>query len=300
MPNSVFLFIAVFLLLLPIGEINSVGFLHSLNTFALVSILIFGIPHGAIDNVLFIKDANVSNTKFIVLYILTIVINVVFWVLLPTIAFLFFILLSAYHFGESQLSHYFDKSQRQRYIIFMTWGLTILVGMLAIKYPDIVTILDKVDGFKYLSYYPSKSSLYVIAISNLALTVLGLIYITFNKQIRRTSLVFELFMIILIGFSFYLFPLLVAFALYFVILHSFKVMKDEYSFLLKARIIRNISSFIKLLLPFTLLSLFGLIGFCIAIYFDILIIAYEQVIIIFISSITLPHAIVMQRFYLQN
>ena len=107
----------------------------------------------------------------------------------------------------------------------------------------------------------------------------------------------ELFLFGLIHLTFYLFPFIIGFTLYFVILHSIKVMKYEYNFLKKESKKFNLIIFLKLVTPYTLLSLFFTGLFFMLSYNELISISIPLLSIIIISAITLPHAIVMHIFY---
>ena len=74
-------------------------------------------------------------------------------------------------------------------------------------------------------------------------------------------------------------------------------MKYEYDFFKKESDNFNLIIFLKLVTPFTLLSLFftGLVF--VSSYFEIISISIPLLSLIIISAITLPHAIVMHIFY---
>ena len=71
-----------------------------------ILVIIFGIPHGAIDNILCLTESNLSEKMFYLLYLLSMLFYCFLWFISPLFSFFFFLFLSAYHFGESQLSNY--------------------------------------------------------------------------------------------------------------------------------------------------------------------------------------------------
>ena len=72
--------------------------------FSGILISTFGIAHGSIDNFLVKKKYDLNNFEFYSLYLVSIVLYIIVWLISPKIAFLSFLLLSAYHFGESHFS----------------------------------------------------------------------------------------------------------------------------------------------------------------------------------------------------
>ena len=77
---------------------------------ALILILLIGIPHGANDHLLFfnlinkrIDEKNRKSTLFFALYIGLILLYIGCWYLFPAFSLGLFILISIYHFGQSNL-----------------------------------------------------------------------------------------------------------------------------------------------------------------------------------------------------
>lgn len=127
--------------------------------------------------------------------------------------------------------------------------------------------------------------------------ILLILYIFVILRQDLKGLTNEILQFLLIHSVFYLFPLLPAFALYFALLHSWPVMREEYKFIRERESISNWSSFVKLLIPFSLFSFAG-----IAILFSVFYFQWTeqpQVLLLFIliAVLTLPHSIVMERFY---
>ena len=106
-----------------------------------------------------------------------------------------------------------------------------------------------------------------------------------------------LFEMILIHVTFYLFSVLIGFTLYFIFLHSLKVLKQEFQFLKKNTGDLTIKRFIIMLLPFTALSMCFLLVFYIGIVTGLLKISTFLFLIVGISVITLPHVFIMANFY---
>jgi Brp/Blh family beta-carotene 15,15'-monooxygenase len=128
-------------------------------------------------------------------------------------------------------------------------------------------------------------------------SLLILSILAIKKRLNLDRFFSELFLILILHITFYLFPFLIAFTMYFVILHSIRVMHQEYMFLKKKNDIFNFLGFIKILAPYSLLSIFFTAVIIILSYLSIIPYSIPLVSIIIISVITLPHAIVMHIFY---
>ena len=102
MPKSVFIYIATALLILQLISLSNETVNLSLTIFSFAAILTIGVAHGSIDHLLFSIKKDISQPLFIVIYLLTLLANVAMWFILPEFALLFFLVFSAYHFGQSQ------------------------------------------------------------------------------------------------------------------------------------------------------------------------------------------------------
>ena len=297
MTRAIFVFISSCLLLTPViynaGEVSS-----SLQMiFCLPFLLVLGIPHGAIDNVLYMRNNNVSNARFILVYLIFVGCNVILWILIPGVAYVLFLLLSAYHFGQSQYTHYFARQNLPHQIFFLFWGIAILSGMIYFNIAEIQQIMQNYDEFAVFSSFHQPSMMAYLFGGSLIATILSMIVFCVNKDLKLESLFMEILILGLILLCFYLMPLMIGFTLYFVILHSFKVLREEYSFLRSEKIVQSTTGFVKLVAPFTLFSIAGIALLFGLIYLEIWSLSYGYMLLIVISSITLPHVFVMNQFY---
>ena len=110
----------------------------------------------------------------------------------------------------------------------------------------------------------------------------------------------ELFQIFLIHITFYLFPIIISFTLYFVFLHSLKALTQEFKYLNQKVEKTSIIKFIKILFPHSFISLLFVSFLIILSQKNFIVVSELLLLIISISVITLPHAIVMTKFYENN
>lgn len=297
MTRTIFIFIASLLLLFPlvyaVGEIS----VQDQLLFCTPFLLILGIPHGAIDNVLYLRKKQDQNLRFIGIYLFVIALNVAVWLILPQLAYVLFLLLSAYHFGQSQFSHYLKKPKTKHLIIYLSWGLSVLSGLIFFNLHEIHLIMNDFSEFDQFRALHESNLMTGVFYSSTAITSLSLVLFTTKKLIKVETLVMESLVLVLILASFYLLPFIIGFSLYFVILHSLKVLREEYGFLIEEKDVKSVIGFTKLVAPFTLFSLFGIALLFGMIYFEIISLPYGYLLLIVISSITLPHVFVMNRFY---
>lgn len=270
---------------------------HSaMNILALMLILIIGIPHGAIDHVLYASTTNRSQKSFYIFYLGSMIAYAVLWLASPVVGLWSFILLSAYHFGQSQFSNQTAPNIFKR-SLYLSWGLSIL-GALLYHHPDeIQQYFEWIPSLRSSAELMSDTLFGYLSLGFGVTAILSIVYLFAIRRQDFKGLTHEILQFLGIHFVFYLFPLLPAFALYFALLHSWPVMREEYKFISERKSMTKWSSFIKLLLPFTLFSFAGIAILFAVFYFQWT--EQPQVLLLFIliAVLTLPHSIVMERFY---
>ena len=258
---------------------------------ALLLIALIGIPHGAVDHLLFLKKTNRNKTYFYSFYITLLVIYGISWIYFPMISLSLFLILSAYHFGQSQFEKY-EVHALIKKVIGFTWGVVILSGLVVFNFKEIQLVLtdyDELNAFVHLfnfEFFKLTCSLSTVLF--ILISLFSLNFVSFVK---------ELIYISLIGITFLIQPLLLGFALFFIFNHSYTVMRSEYNFLSKYDSHFNLSKFIKALTPFTLLSILGTSFLYYLSTVGWISISLPFILLITISSLTFPHAIVMEVFY---
>ena len=112
--------------------------MSGLEIICLLSISIFGVPHGAFDYE-FIKRASKGRDHVFVMmiaaYMTLVVLSFLLWFVVPTFSILLFLLISTYHFGAADALNYGVGSKNPKYLIIcstiMQGGLiTILLPLL--------------------------------------------------------------------------------------------------------------------------------------------------------------------------
>lgn len=258
---------------------------------ALLLIAFIGIPHGAVDHLLFLKKTNRNKTYFYSFYIALLTLYGISWIYFPMISLSLFLILSAYHFGQSQFEKY-DVHILTKKIIGFIWGVIVLSGLVVFNFNEIQIVLTDYDELNaFVNLFNLEYFKIICLISTMIFLAIGLV------NLRFKSLVKELIYISLIGVTFLIQPLLLGFALFFIFNHSYTVMRSEYKFLSKYDTHFNLSKFIKALTPFTLLSILGTSFLYYLSSTGWITMSLPFILLITISSLTFPHAIVMEVFY---
>jgi Brp/Blh family beta-carotene 15,15'-monooxygenase len=293
-----FLYIIVFLLIISVFpglESVDTSFQYIV---AVSSIVLLGIPHGAIDHIIFLEDNSMARPiHFYSFYFGLIALYSLSWAVFPMWSFILFLVMSAYHFGQSQFSNLFNNKTFVNYILYFAWGSSIISGLILYHIEDILSFAAISADMLHISAVFKKEVFSVLLPLSSIITVLILIAAFRKNQISSEQLFFEIYLFILIHICFYILPLIIGFTLYFVILHSCKVLSEEFNYLKSRRKKLSVISFIKLLIPFTLISVFGGGIIMICVHFQLIEISKVLLGFVLISVLTLPHSVVMDKFY---
>lgn len=258
-------------------------------------IALVGIPHGAIDHILFAKNSSASPSFFYGFYLALISLIVLIWLFLPQVGLIVFLLISAYHFGQSQLSPYEQLSPYLKALLYLLWGSSILSALVVYNQDEINRICAySSDLLPLLVVFQSWFFDLILVFSSV---LFSLLFFHFRRRVGGRSFLSELLLLGLIHLSFYTQSILIGFSIYFATLHSMEVMQAEFHFLKDRLVNFNIWLFIRMLLPYSIVSLLGICVLLILSYYSYLPLSGTLVVMISISALTLPHSVVMEKFY---
>lgn len=291
-----FIYIILNLLLINLIGVDS-PLLHTiLNVICISGVLTLGLAHGAIDNILATTSEKVDNFRFIVKYLCIALAFVFSWYIFPNFTFLLFLLVSGYHFGQSQFVDWKIPSEIQSRSLYLLWGCIVLLLSFMLNKSELMafgaTNLPSISLFLFLVEYAN----YLLL---LFVPILGLFYayLCTSKTVRLQAVLKEVYLMGLISISFYLFNTVIGFSLFFLFIHSLKVINQEFVFCKRELSISGLFSFIKLFFPLTIASIFGIGLVSFLTYY----LGYAEfipmVLMVMLSSFTIPHSFVMNRFY---
>ena len=109
----------------------------------------------------------------------------------------------------------------------------------------------------------------------------------YNKKVKTNKVISEVFFLFVIHLSSFLFPLLICFTLFFIILHSLPSLVNQYNHFKKQNIEFTIKDFIYLMAPYSLVSILFLILISFCSYTNVINYSVPLISIILISVITL-------------
>lgn len=280
-------------LLVPKGWIES-----RITAFAIILIL-GGIPHGASDYLIFRqilanKGARVQKAVFLTGYLFIIFIYVLLWYFLPALAFAIFLLISIYHFGQSNWQYLSFDNKYWQHITYCIWG-AFVIGIPVLIYPEVSSaIIGEITGQQISLDNIRWPTIFLLLGTNL----INAVYLYENQLIAKDDMHKEIFSLFILFGLFISTPLLIGFGVYFLLWHSLGSILDQLKIFKSHDVKYDISTYLIQLLPLSLLAFLGLalaylwFGTEISSSFNL------SILFIFISVITVPHSILIDQFYL--
>lgn len=239
-------------------------------------ISLVGLPHGALDPVIAHRAGLIrsplSAMRFVCSYLVITALVVGFWLLLPTVALLGFLIISVVHFGR-------DWQRKVRYG-GLGYGLLIL-GMPGIFHAD-----DVVQIFTFLLFGNEPSvPLWALQIMALVGALLVSLDISRLSLLRRTELV------LLAGVAWMIEPLWY-FVIYFCAFHSPRHLIPEFLRLEPTH--RVIAFAVVLATTILTLAIAAVIGSNVEVRYDDLDVLIFQLLFIGLAALTVPHMCLLE------
>lgn len=247
--------------------------------------LTIGIPHGSIDHIIAFLNPAARKFKnkfsFYIMYLSLIVLNIILWIISPFLGLFIFLIISCYHFGETQVIGYNGTDNR---LLNFVIGANLLLSLFLnniFELQDILYIIPEFSNLDLTTY----SNVFFLLIS---IVILMISILNFKIE-RKVPLYAEM---TIIYFIFYHTDLLTSFALYFGFCHSLPMLMLEF----KEFKNDSFTKFYIKTLPFTLLSV--VFGFTLYMFNNELLSSDNLILFVFIiiSSLTLPHVFIMNDF----
>ena len=242
-----------------------------------------GVSHGALDNQkgrLLLKIMNLKRIEiFYLFYIFFSLLIILFWIVLPALTLIIFLLVASYHFGKED-----SVFENKLNINFLSFFL-LAKGSLIILAPLIFHSEETLKIFKDLNVD-------ILSIDSKILISLLLLSLISNfiicSQLRNSLLSsLDSFTIILLNLTF---TPLIAFTIYFCFLHSIRHSFSLINEINKKKFKKGLIEFSKRALPLTFLTgVIFLIGLFILNNYYLLSSAIMKVVFIGLASLTFPH-----------
>ena len=252
-------------------------------------ILTFGIIHGANDILILLKGKKTN--KYTVLnqtfkYFSIVMIICLIFFNFPVISMLFFVLFSAYHFGEQQWTIFGSNQSKSISIFYFFFGLLIFSMLFLFNQSDVSNIVFEITKIQI------SENIYTAGFIFSSFCTLFLIIL--NYQILKKQLLHQLALLVVMLLVFFTYELLPAFAIYFVFFHSIPSIIEQSDYLFgDSTKAENFKKFLLKGAVYWLLAIVFLvvmylilknnIDFSLAIFFS------------FLAAITFPHVLVIYK-----
>ena len=257
-------------------------------------IFTFGILHGAND-LLLIKNTNTikqTNSRFKILayYVIVVLAGILLFYIIPQVALLLFIIVSANHFGEQQWQNLEQDFPTWLLLLFhFFYGLVILLLLFNFHTIQVQNIIFKIANM----LVPLPFFWIALQVSVVTFLCLSAYFYWKSEKIRKKLLV-ELFFLLLFAILFKSSSLIWGFAIYFVLWHSIPSIIDQVKFLNGSFSSTYFVAYCRAAGVYWLISIVGIA----LIYF---IFREEQLFnalfFSFLAAITFPHAVVITRMF---
>ncbi|MTI21322.1 hypothetical protein E1176_09855, partial [Fulvivirga sp. RKSG066] len=231
-----------------VSNISTIAFLGML--------VVVGIPHGAIDHLIHFKNAKGSTRKkwyFYIQYLGLAGLVAVSWLYLPILSFLLFMLISAYHFGQSQL-FYLQLGALLKHTLFLVWGIFLLSIIVVFNYNECYQIFSSLSSLLVGDWMTIDIWQISMLLSGGALfTIFNYLVLNGQMSFKRFLLEFSLFGAFVV-LSIYADAIL-SFTIYFGLWHSLRSLFIEYKSLKQQKSFYSAIQFIRDFLPYTLIAI---------------------------------------------
>ena len=251
----------------------------------LIIMLSIGIPHGSVDHIIAFINPNArkfeSKLTFYVVYLSLIVFNIILWVISPFLGLMVFLIISCYHFGETQVIGYNPTDNK---ILNFVIGANILLSLFLNNIIELQEILYILPQFASLDLSGFDSVFFLLI--SVAILMLSIVNFKIKRKVPLYAEITILYMV------FFHTDLLTSFALYFGFCHSLPMLMLEFKEFKTDSFMR----FYLKTLPFTILSI--IFGFLLYQFNNDLLTSDNLILFVFIiiSSLTLPHVFIMKDF----
>ncbi len=261
-------------------------------------LLLVGLPQGATDYTLVRQRAQVTGEsriiRFSLHYLFLMLAYALLWYVQPLPAFLLFLVISVYHFGQANWWRLPEDSSL-RLAMFILWGSFVLFTPLLLHYEEAAPILSELLGREVP---PIKGIIrYLVPGLLFNLNIILILYAGGRNRIVPLRMKWELFQLGLLFVLFWFAPLLVGLAVYFVLFHSMEAARDQIEYFQDEEPDFTWKKYLVRALPLALVCLAaGITWYLSSVIFEASLWRLSWF-FIFISLISLPHVILMEGFY---
>jgi len=264
-------------------------------------IMLLGIPHGATDHLIFERLSQPflgakKRGQFYSRYLMLVFVYALVWWAVPIAALIFFLLISAYHFGQSNwtLGAVTFPNRTAAALAYWSSGCFTLFFPLVWQYEEAASISSKMVGetMPVLSLTWRSGICCMLLIVN----VLLLIYWNVTGCITRHRFWEEIIHLMLLSLLFAFVPLLLGFVIYFVFWHALSSIIEQIQFFQSRSKKYNWRQYVQQAIPLSGIAVGGLLVF-VWLKNVLALPSGFSLLFIFIAIITLPHMLLIEQLY---
>lgn len=266
-----------------------------------ISVVVLGIPHGAIDHIVAARVYGLNETLkghllFYTSYLFVMLLVGLLWLVFPIGGMVFFLMISIYHFGQADMVSLINPNSKFSALFAWSRGL-LVIGIIIFGHPEvslpiIETAIRSEPG--WFGFLYENARLFYFGVLFLYFISFGIIF--FSGGLLVTKMRFILESMLLIALLTFTGPL-VSFAIYFALWHSAGHVHEMMEYFRGKGENITVGKFYRLATPFTAVSLLGLL----LLFFVHQAYAFgdEMISLLFIliSVLTLPHMFVVDRMF---
>jgi Brp/Blh family beta-carotene 15,15'-monooxygenase len=265
-----------------------------------LSVLVIGIPHGAIDHIMAAELYSLNQTLkdhllFYASYLLVMIIIGALWIFLPEAGMALFLAISIYHFGQADMEDFLAERHSVNRLFYLSRGV-LIIGLIVYSEPlttyPIMADAMRMETMLFSDFMPSaNASLWTVGGVYTLTSLYGIIAGRIDNPINFIvdSLLLTLFLLIT--------GPLIGFAIYFALWHSAGHINEMREFFSNRGKSLSVAQFYKKAAPFTLVSILGMILLLIINVQINLENQFLSLMFILISVLTLPHMLIVEKMY---